>query len=277
MSEKKTTEEFIAEARKIHGDKYDYLKVAYFNNKTPVIITCPKHGDFKMTPKNHSKGQGCHKCYTEWWSQHLRLTTEEFIEKARKVHGAKYDYSGVNYIDTETPITIICSTHGPFHQKPHYHLAGCGCPYCIQSNLEEQIATLLKETQIEYEEQKLFSWLKNKKAMKLDFYLPQYKLAIECQGCQHFYPVSLFGGFKAYQQTVKRDRLKYELCQEHGIPILYFSLPQDAPSDYLSDIYTNKARLLEEIYRYGTKQRDTGFIQGCTNTVRGTNTLGTVN
>ena len=39
-----TTEQFIEKARKIHGDKYDYSKVNYVNNRVKIIIICPKHG-----------------------------------------------------------------------------------------------------------------------------------------------------------------------------------------------------------------------------------------
>ena len=59
-----------------------------------------------------------------------RLTTEEFIEKAKKIHGDKYDYSITDYRDSHTKITIICPIHGEFEQTPTNHLAGYGCPTC---------------------------------------------------------------------------------------------------------------------------------------------------
>ena len=55
-----------------------------------------------------------------------KLTTEEFIKRAREVHGDKYDYSKVEYVGSTTEITIICSKHGEFQQKPHIHLQGKG-------------------------------------------------------------------------------------------------------------------------------------------------------
>lgn len=64
-TKRKTLEEFIADAIKKHGDKYDYSKVNYVNSKTHVIITCPKHGDFKLTPNDHLCGCGCRRCYDE--------------------------------------------------------------------------------------------------------------------------------------------------------------------------------------------------------------------
>ena len=59
-----------------------------------------------------------------------RKTKEEFIEQARKIHGNKYDYSKVEYIDSLIPVIIICPIHKEFNQKPCYHLQSNGCPKC---------------------------------------------------------------------------------------------------------------------------------------------------
>ena len=53
---------FIHKARQVHGDKYDYSGVNYVGSRIKVVITCPKHGPFKMRPTNHLGGQGCPKC-----------------------------------------------------------------------------------------------------------------------------------------------------------------------------------------------------------------------
>lgn len=55
---------------------------------------------------------------------------QEFIQKAKEVHGDKYDYSKVEYINTKTKVCIGCSIHGEFWQRPHDHLKGVGCPKC---------------------------------------------------------------------------------------------------------------------------------------------------
>lgn len=59
-----------------------------------------------------------------------KYTTEEFIEKARQVHGNKYDYSKVNYQGCYQKVKIICPDHGPFWQTPAKHLSGQKCPKC---------------------------------------------------------------------------------------------------------------------------------------------------
>lgn len=59
-----------------------------------------------------------------------KLTTEEFIRRARLVHGDNYDYSKVVYIKANEPVCIICHVHGEFWQRPADHLRGCGCEKC---------------------------------------------------------------------------------------------------------------------------------------------------
>lgn len=59
-----------------------------------------------------------------------RLTTEEFIAKAREVHGERYDYSELVYESTKSKVHIVCPEHGVFLQKLENHMNGCGCPKC---------------------------------------------------------------------------------------------------------------------------------------------------
>jgi len=120
-----TKNDFIRKAREIHGYKYDYSKVNYINNLTKICIICPKHGEFWQTPNKHLLGQGCPIC-----GGTKRLTTEEFIRKAREIHGDKYDYTKVDYINNSVKVCIICPEHGEFWQTPHNHLIGHGCPKC---------------------------------------------------------------------------------------------------------------------------------------------------
>jgi hypothetical protein len=121
-----STEEFIARAKAVHGDRYDYSKSVYHHNFENLIITCLIHGDFLQKPTHHLRGQGCRDC-----SGKKQLTTEEFIARAREVHGDKYDYSMVEYVGMHSEVIIICSKHGDFLQTPHTHLKGAGCGKCV--------------------------------------------------------------------------------------------------------------------------------------------------
>ena len=58
------------------------------------------------------------------------MTTEEFITKAKVVHGDRYDYSKAVYVSYKSDICIICPEHGAFMQKAKNHLSGYGCPIC---------------------------------------------------------------------------------------------------------------------------------------------------
>ena len=129
---KLTLESFLERAEKIHNNKYDYSKVEYVNAKTKVCIICPKHGEFWQTPDNHLKGKGCAYC-----ANVKKITTEEFIERAREVHGDKYDYSSSVYVNNKTKIKIICPIHGEFELTPNAHLQGRGCKKCNKIKKED--------------------------------------------------------------------------------------------------------------------------------------------
>ena len=130
MPRKLTREEFIEKARAVHGDRYGYDQVEYQGNIIPVRIVCPIHGVFEQTPGAHvTQKQNCPVC-----SDRKPLGLEGFIERARKVHGDKYDYSAVDYVNNKTPIEIICKEHGSFIQTPHNHLKNRGCPKCAKNH-----------------------------------------------------------------------------------------------------------------------------------------------
>lgn len=124
------TEDFVKQAKKIHGDKYDYSLVKYKSSKRKVIIICPEHGPFEQAANNHLMGQGCRKCGKDKVADTKRKNIEEFITKARAVHGDKYDYSKIEYKNSYTKVVIICPIHGEFEQAPGCHLRDHGCPLC---------------------------------------------------------------------------------------------------------------------------------------------------
>lgn len=144
MSRKKTTEEFIKEAKEIHGDKFDYSSVEYVNDKVPVTLTCEKGHLSEQTPNNHLRGKGCQQCYNLKRSEEKRINseskvkskvtpTETFIRKAILVHGDDFKYDLVNYIDAKTKVTLICNEKGhTFDQSPSNHLCGHGCIHCAR-------------------------------------------------------------------------------------------------------------------------------------------------
>lgn len=239
---------FKEKAYKIHDYKYNYDESEYINSQTKIKIKCNMCGyEFYQTPNNHLSGKGCPNCKRIILSKLKTNTLEQFINEANKVHNNEYDYSESNYINNHTPIGIRCKYHGLFYQTPNNHLHGRGCPKCKQSYLEKSISIILDKNNINYNIEKLFNWLINDNDLRLDFYLPDYNIAIECQGGQHFFPVEYFGGEKTFKQTQQRDSEKLKLCKEHGIKLLYFSNLKEYDTFLGEKIYHSPEELLEEI------------------------------
>ena len=246
------TEEFIEKAKKVHGNKYDYSKVNYIKAKIGVNITCPIHGDFFQTPCSHLGGTGCPKCANELTGDRCRMTTKEFIEKAKTIHGNRYDYSKVNYITSHDKVCIICPEHGEFNQSPNKHLSSRGCPRCLlhRSKLESEINNILMINNILFESQKTWDWLKYKRSQFVDFYLPDYNIVIECQGIQHFQERENNRLFENLEDIRERDKNKLDLCTENGIKVLYYSnLGEDF--EYPYEVFTDPQNLIDEIKKIG--------------------------
>ena len=243
-------EYFISKAHEIHGDKYDYSKVNIDTTHDMVTIICPKHGEFRQRAYSHIEGYGCRKCADEKRKEMFLLSQDEIIQRFKEAHGNKYDYSKVEYKGLNTKVCIICPIHGEFWQTPFAHSSvKHGCPQCQKSKMEEQIGLIFYKNKIVYNEQWTFEWLKNDANgynLHLDFYLPEYNIAVECQGGQHFIPVDFFGGQEVFEQTIKRDAIKYQKCKEHNIKILYIVPKLYLKEDFFNKNYSNKNILIQE-------------------------------
>lgn len=126
-------ESFVNKANVVHEYKYDYSLVEYINSHTKVKIICSKHGVFIQTPGKHLIKQGCPACGNDKLKISQRSNKEEFIAKAQLIHGVKYDYTNVVYVNNKTKVEIICPEHGAWHQIPNHHLLGKGCRKCSGS------------------------------------------------------------------------------------------------------------------------------------------------
>ena len=231
-TKKLTIEEFINNAKQIHGDKYDYSLVDYKNAKTKVTIICPEHGEFEQTPSSHvDQKTGCPKC-----SNKYKYSTVEFITKAKSIHDKRYNYSKVNYINNYTPITIICPKHGEFEQTPSNHLSGKGCNLCRSSINENVISLFLENHNIDYHREYRFDKCRHKRKLPFDFYLPELNICIEYNGIQHYKPIEFFGGEENFVEQLKRDKIKKKFCKRNNIELITLK--------YNSDIITNLTKKL---------------------------------
>lgn len=239
-----TTKEAIKKFIKIHGNYYDYSKVQYINEKTPITIICPKHGEFQQTPDSHiHQKAGCPEC-ARIKSKHKQLkTNEQFIQDARRVHGDIYDYSQVNYQGANIPIVIICKEHGKFYQTPHQHLASkAGCPYCSlksQTKLFNKLQNDFSSEEILFEVgSKTIPWLKGQ---RFDIYFPKYNIAIEYNGKQHYVPIKYFGGELEFSKTINRDKVKKEKCILNNCTLLQIKY------DYTDEDYQNLVKTIHNL------------------------------
>jgi len=143
-----TQEQFLENVKAVHGNRYDYSLAKYIDGNTPVTIICKEHGTFEQKPCNHIHGSGCTKCGAIQKSKSLRLTQEQFLERAKAAHGNKYDYSLSNYVDVNTYIIVLCPKHGEFKQAPYKHIYDKkhGCRKCA----DEYRQILLRLTQEQF-------------------------------------------------------------------------------------------------------------------------------
>lgn len=306
--------EFIEKAKKVHGDKYDYSKVNYVNAHTEVEIICPKHGVFKQSPNNHLNGRGCKYCKIDKISECKKTKREDFFKKCKEKYGDKFIYDEGSFNGMNNPINFICRKHGKMNVIAQLHLysktgckecahekikenkktpqelnkelkelygdlytfkfedyngmhnkmifncklhgdfiesptnlkRGCKCKKCSKTySLEREISSVLSKNNIKFEFQKRNDWLGK---LSLDFYLPQYNIAIECQGRQHFEIVKDFGNENTFKLQQERDQRKKKLCDENGIKLLYFTHYDKVNED--DTTFKNKEKLLEKITSY---------------------------
>lgn len=118
----------------------------YQNNKIDVPVRCKIHNSiFMVRPSNLVNGNRCPKCADESRVKKLKqfsgadspliIKLSEAIDRARKIHGNRYDYSLITdeiWQGTSSKYKIICPVHGEFEQKFNSHLAGQGCLKCGQ-------------------------------------------------------------------------------------------------------------------------------------------------
>ena len=237
-NKRSNTDKFIENAKKVHGDKYTYDKVDYKTNKQDVIITCPKHGDFPQPPSSHLQGNGCRDCHFE----SKRSNTDEFIEKAKKVHGDKYTYDNVDYKGSDEIVYITCPKHGDVPQSPTNHLRGSGCPRCSESKGELIIAKLLNTLEIQYDRGKRFENCRGFcKTLPFDFYLPEFNAVIEYDGLQHYEPVKRFGGDETFKKTQIYDEIKNKYCKDSGIKMI--RIPHTIKFDDILPLIKNELQI----------------------------------
>ena len=209
---------------------------------------CERCGNvWYTTPMSLMKGSGCPRCAKERRVMKRTSNIDEFIRKFQEKHGINYDFSEAKYVNAITKMAVICPSHGKFFITPNDLLSGHGCPICSSSRLESEVRKILSENGIAFEEQKRFEWLRLKKPLSLDFYLPKQNIAIECQGIQHYKAIERFGGEEELVRIKNRDFIKKELCEKQGITLVYYSKSDILLKEGLTDNIAFNERTLMEL------------------------------
>ena len=192
----------------------------YKGAKNKVKIKHNKCGFvYEITPIYFKRGKRCPNCTG---SSHKR-NQQEFVWLLNKKRPS-YQLVG-DYINTDT-ITVFkhLKCGYVFNARPtsiiNYH---SGCPQCNQSHGEEMIRRILDMYHIQYEPQKTFADLMDKKRLSYDFYLPSQKVLIEYQGYQHYGPVDYYGGEAKFKNQQKHDQMKRNYANQHGYQLVTVS------------------------------------------------------
>jgi very-short-patch-repair endonuclease len=217
-SSKLTVEQFLERAETIHAARdYDYSRAVYVDIMTSIEIVCRTHGPFWQSPNAHlNAGQGCARC-----AGTAKLTRMAFVDRSRVVHGERYDYSRVVYVNSKTLVEIGCPEHGVFRQAPHHHGRGIGCPACSETHGERAVRRVLEKHCIEFEAQWTHPTLVHVRQLRSDFALSAMRVLIEFDGPQHYEAVQ-FGrssrdlALTQLEATRARDQAKERWAREEG-------------------------------------------------------------
>lgn len=248
------TQKFIEKAKKVHGDNYDYSKSVYVRSSEKLIVICPNHGEFLISPNYHLRGGGCTACALKH-----NYTTEEFIEKVKEIHGDVYDYSKTVFVKRNDKITIICKKHGEFLQIAANHLNGSGCGICA-NRFKYTTEQFIEKAKVVHGDKFDYSDVEYKNA--------NTKVKIFCKGCNETFeqvPSSHLYGNGCINCKKGRD----PLTTEEFLETLLKNYPQNKELyDYSDTVYTgNKDNLTIKCKRcdtYFTQKADSHRIgHGC--------------
>lgn len=254
-----TTADFIARAKVVHGDTYDYLKADYGGAHAAVVIVCPIHGEFKQTPANHLAGHGCALCGWDKRDSANTYDTEEFIATAKKIHKDRYDYSQTEYKGCREPVTIKCKKHNRvFEQIADYHISGfSGCTQCGRrlSHKEDELFAFIRSLYplAVSRDSKLI------KPKELDIVVHEKKLAFEYNGV-HWHSTKRVGA--------QYHKVKTVLCKKAGYRLIHvweddWLFRKDIMKSFLRSVLVDLPTIFarKTVLREITKKEASCFLQ----------------
>lgn len=201
----------VARFREKHGDLYDYSRVVYVNNQTPVEIVCEAHGPFMQKPLRHLFGDGCPTC---WENRRLAFGKartasyrENYAERAARVHKGSYAILTLPEHSHDW-VRLACTKHGEFRQTAHVHLAGHGCPACgrVTSYAQREVADFVASlgVAVEQDNRTVLGGL------HIDIWVPDRGVGVEYHG----------GFWHTEARAGGKHREKWERAERAGIRLI---------------------------------------------------------
>lgn len=227
MVRRKTTIEFLTEVYELVGDEYTVLE-PYTNSTTPVKIKHNKCGhEYGVRRWNFIKGSRCPKCANSWGRK--KKTTEDVKKELYELVGDEFTLVG-EYVNSSTNITLkheVCGKEFPMRFYNFKARMNCTrCKNAGESVGERNIRLYLEENNYTFEREKEFEGMTNERNLRIDFYLPEYNLAIEFNGEQHYSYDEGYWTEEEYLRQLENDVIKEKYCEDKGIELLIIPYTQ---------------------------------------------------
>jgi Zn finger protein HypA/HybF involved in hydrogenase expression len=214
-------------------EKYDFSETKYNGYHSKAIVRCKKHNIyFSVVWMCLYQKSGCPECSKEKARKLYSKTTSEFVQEAKAIFGATYNYDKVTYINGKEKVIINCRKHGDFLKTPQKHLAGQGCPKCKSSRGETAIQKVLDKYGVQYMREWNTPECRDTIALRFDFRvdLVDKFFLIEYDGKQHFEqnPDWAKDKHSLLKNVKRRDAIKSTYCRDNCIPLLripYWDFP----------------------------------------------------
>lgn len=229
----KSNEQFLNEAKIVHGDAFDYLE-PYQRARIKIKIRCKTcQTIFYQWPQSHLDGNKCKRCmHNNRFSK-----VNEFETACMIIHDNQYEYFQ-DYQRASKKIKIKCKTcHSIFYQIAGNHKnseAGCSnC--CVCSKGERKVKSWLDHANISYSQHFKFDDCKYVNKLIFDFYLPDYNTCIEYDGEQHYKTIPEWGGYQEFNRIKIRDSIKNDYCKNNNINLIRIPYYESDNINYILD------------------------------------------
>lgn len=219
-----TKEQFVERANKKFNGKFKYIG-DYINNSTNMLMECPEHGLFEMTPHHHlTSPYGCPECANIGKGLKKRISIDNIKKRLYKIFGDRITLKEETYTLINEPCEFVCKEHGEFTYTADKLLHGGKCPSCNTPLGESLVFDFLKNNGYKFKRQfridisKLFG----RRKLRVDFmvFIEDRRYAIEVNGEQHYRHISLFHAEDEFIEQQIRDNEVRNWCKNNNVKLI---------------------------------------------------------